>query len=90
MGHSVPYRLEYHPDTDSDFKRLDPPVRKKILHEIDKKLSSNPEAYGKPLMGELKGLWRLRIGDYRVIYQIRKISQTVFILKIGRRREVYE
>ncbi len=86
----MPYGLEYHPGTDLDFKRLDPPVRRKILHEIDKKLTSNPEAYGKPLVGELKGLWKLRIRDYRVIYQIRKVSQTVFILKIGHRREVYE
>ena len=86
----MPYGIEYHPNTHSDFKRLDPPNRKKILHEIYKKLGSNPEAYGKPLMGELKGLWRLRIGDYRVIYQIRKASLEVLILKIGHRREVYE
>ncbi|MGH7274745.1 MAG: type II toxin-antitoxin system RelE family toxin [Nitrospiria bacterium] len=86
----MPYRLEYHPDTDSDFKRLDPPVRKKILREIDKKLGSNPEAYGKPLTSKLKGLWKLRVGDYRVIYQIRKAGQTVFILKIGHRQAVYE
>jgi mRNA interferase RelE/StbE len=90
MGHNMPYRIEYHPDTDSDFKHLDPPIRKKILHEIDKKLSTNPEAYGKSLTGELKGLRRLRMGDYRIIYQIRKGNQSVFILKIGHRWEVYE
>ena len=90
MGHSTPYCLQYDPDTDSDFKKLDPPSRKKILRGIHNKLGTNPKIYGKPLVGELKGLWRLRIGDYRVIYQIRKTERAVLILKVGHRREVYD
>ena len=52
----------------------------------------DPEAYGERLRDELHGYWKLRVGEYRVIYEVRKNIVTVLVLKIGYRRddEVYQ
>lgn len=52
-------------------------------------LAENPHRVGKPLMGELDGLWSARRGTYRVIYSIDDHVITVTIIRIGHRREVY-
>ena len=54
---------------------------------INKKLSLNPEAYGKPLSGEFQGLWRLRIDDYRAVYRVIKDQIVVLVIKIGIRKD---
>lgn len=59
-------------------------IDKKILN-----LQGNPKL-GKPLVGKLSGLWSLRIGDYRVIYQIKYDKLLILVLKIGHRRNVYD
>lgn len=85
--------IKFHPLVlREDFKKIDPENQRQILRQIVKKLSSDPEAYGKALSGELHGYWRLRIGDFRVIYRILKDRIEVFVVKIGIRRnfEVYE
>ena len=56
---------------------------------IESKLSSHPMEFGKPLRYSLKGVRRLRVGDYRVIYTIEP-DEVILIVKIGHRREVYE
>ena len=61
--------------------------KEQILRTLRKKLSLDPEGYGKPLVGEFKGYWRLRIGEYRVIYRIVKQEVLVFVVKIGIRRD---
>ncbi len=57
----------------------------------DKGFSGMPEIeFGKPLQYSLKGLRRLRVGDYRMIFKIEEDDKIVFVVKIGHRREVYE
>ena len=66
---------------------------KKILVKIDKILSSTPKEYGnsiRTLKGNLEGLFRLRVGDYRVIYKIFEESNGVLILKTGHRKDIYK
>jgi mRNA interferase RelE/StbE len=58
-----------------------------ILKAINRKLSLDPEAYGKPLTGEFKGYWRLRVDDCRVIYRIVKDNILVIVVKIGVRKD---
>ena len=74
-----------------DLKRLDASVQRQILQTLRKRLALDPKAYGKPLGGELAGLWKLRSGDYRVIYRIIEDRVEILVLKIGIRRdfEVY-
>ena len=49
----------------------------------------DPRQRGKALVGELKGLWRYRVGDYRIIARIEAGRMVVLILALGHRREVY-
>ncbi len=70
-----------------DFKNIDLPQQRNILRTIHKKLSVNPKAYGKPLTGEFSGYWRLRIGDYRVVYRILNDQVVVLVIKVGIRKD---
>ena len=70
-----------------DFAAISQTNKEAILKAIRKKLSLDPEGYSKPLVGEFKGLWRLRVGNYRVIYRIVKDEILVFVIKIGIRRD---
>lgn len=76
-----------------DFKSINNSDQKIILRNIRKKLSLDPKVYGKPLWGELKGYWRLRVKDYRVIYKIKEDVVEVLVIKVGlirRNEEVYK
>ncbi len=70
-----------------DLAVMTPACREKILKAVNRKLSLDPEAYGKPLTGEFKGYWRLRVDDYRVIYRIVKGQVLVVVVKIGERKD---
>lgn len=75
-----------------DFKSISYPDQKLILKDIRKKLSLDAKGYGKPLTGELKGYFRLRVKDYRVIYKMKEDTIEVLVIKVGIRRdeEVYK
>lgn len=70
-----------------DFKSISSHQQKHILKVIRKKLSLDPEAYGKPLKGAFSGYWRLRVEDYRVIYRIVKEKVMVLVIKVGIRKD---
>lgn len=72
-----------------DIRRLDIFWRREILDAVTKKLTTRPEIFGKPLRESLKGWRSLRVGDYRVVYEIRSF-RTVYILGIVHRSEVYD
>jgi mRNA interferase RelE/StbE len=76
---------------EEDFRKIDKPDQQKIIKTIRKKLTRDPEGFGAPLRGDLKGLWKLRVGQYRVVYQIKKKEILVYVVKVGFRRneEVY-
>ncbi len=69
-----------------DLKSLDKKTAKRILRQIESELGENPDR-GAPLIGKFKGLYRYRIGDYRVIYA--KTEECVLILRIAHRGKVY-
>jgi mRNA interferase RelE/StbE len=74
-----------------DFKGIELHHQRKIIKAIRERLRMEPEKYGKPLRGDLKGYWKLRVGEYRVIYEILKEQVVVYVIKVGLRRneEVY-
>lgn len=73
-----------------DIKKLDNSEKSKIKNTIEEKLTLDPIGFGKPLQYSFKGCRRLRIGDWRVIYQINHIENSVLIVKIGHRKDVYK
>ena len=82
------YKITYHPKVFKiDIPRLGS-VAKKLLPIIYQKPIISPEIYGLPLRSPLKRYWKLRIGNYRVIYEID--HNEVRVQVIGHRRDVYE
>jgi mRNA interferase RelE/StbE len=65
--YKITYRSEVLHD---DLPRIDTVWQRAIQHAIEEKLTERPELYGKPLHKELKGFWKLRVGDYRVVFQL--------------------
>lgn len=83
------FALLYHPDVARvDLLPIPVNVRKRIADALARRLHKAPERFGHPLRGTLKGYWKLRVGDYRVVYRI--VGAEVWILAIRHRREVYE
>jgi len=84
------YRIEFVKSARKEFERLPARTRTKTAEALDL-LSQNP--YSELLrIKKLKGaenLYRIRLGDYRVVYEIRNERLIVLVIKIGHRREVY-
>lgn len=71
--------------------KLDKPVAERILDWLNDRIEGckNPRHFGEPLKGELSGLWRYRIGDFRVICDIQEKRLVVLALSVGHRRDIY-
>ncbi|MBI3072800.1 MAG: type II toxin-antitoxin system RelE/ParE family toxin [Deltaproteobacteria bacterium] len=68
--------------------RLPKDAARRIRELIDS-LTASPRPHGaKPLQG-VTGVWRARVGDYRVVYRIDDRAVTVLVVRIGHRRDVY-
>lgn len=72
-----------------DIPSLPKTMKGRIRTAIQERLEIDPKSYGKPLQKELKGLYRLRVGDYRIIYEIILEGNQVIISAIKHRRYVY-
>jgi mRNA interferase RelE/StbE len=84
----LPFELRYHPDVRAlDIPQLNETLKKRIKRAIEERLSISPHQYGEPLRKTLKGYWKLRVGDYRVIFKV--VGNEVWILAIINRKDVY-
>lgn len=86
------YRVEFSERALKALKKLNKSVAAILFAWIKKNLDGcrDPRMHGKALTGDLGGLWRYRVGDYRLIAEISDGSVTVVIIEIGHRREVYQ
>lgn len=85
----MPFELRYHPDVKAvDIPLLDARLRTRIKNAIETRLMTAPHQYGEPLRKTLRGYWKLRVGDYRVVFKI--AGEEVWILGIIHRKKVYE
>lgn len=71
--------------------KLDRQVARRILDWLDERIEGckNPRHFGEPLKGGHRGLWRYRVGDYRILCDIRDDRLVVVAIAVGHRREVY-
>ena len=83
----MPHTLLYHPDIRQDLADLPKNIRERIRHAIEERVLKDPVKFGAPLKRSLQGYRKLRVGDYRVIYRLEQ--ETIVVLKIGHRKEVY-
>ena len=82
------YKLIISKKAKSFFKKLDKPVKERIFKKLVV-LEKNPEI-GIPLTGNLTGFWKLRIGDYRAIYEIKNEKLLIYVLRLGHRKNIYD
>ena len=81
------YSIEIVPKAEKEFSRLSEIIKSRVSSKIIV-LEDNPRPFGcKKLVGT--DYYRIRIGDYRVVYSIKDSSKTVKILSIAHRKEVY-
>jgi mRNA interferase RelE/StbE len=85
----VAYEVEITPEGLRHLNRLPEKVRSAALELALGALSAEPRRVGKPLVGELAGLWSARRGDYRVVYEVDEDASVVLVHRVQHRRDVY-
>lgn len=83
------YQIKFKASVQKDLKKIDNAMGKKIIEKIYSALSKNPKI-GLPLKGNGKGLWRYRIGDYRIVYKFNDEELWILVVHIAHRKDVYE
>ncbi len=79
-------KIEYKASVERDLRRIDRKEVNRILKKIEKVLGEDPDK-GLPLKGDYRGLYKLRVGDYRVVYC--KLKAGVLVLRIRHRKKAY-
>ncbi len=86
------WRIEFDPRALAELKRLDKPVQIRIVKVLRERIAplADPRSLGQALRGEELGrYWKYRIGDYRLVCDIRDETITILVLRVGHRREIY-
>ena len=81
------YEILFHHDLPRDLKGLPANIRDRLLSALVERLSRTPDQYGQRLRQSLHGYWKLRVGSYRVVFDI--VGRQVRVYGIMDRREVY-
>lgn len=83
------HRIEIAPRALRQLRKLDAPARRRIQAAIELlSVEPRPNAATKLVGGD--GAWRVRTGDYRVVYEIHDEVLLVLVVAIGHRREIYD
>ena len=82
------FEITYHRKVANDVSAISSFHKNALEGAIEEKLTRSPEFFGKPLQFSLKGLRSLRVGDYRIVFQMKKTE--VFIILIAHRSVVYK
>jgi mRNA interferase RelE/StbE len=85
------WRIEFVPAAAKELKKLGKAEAARIITTLEKRIATldDPRSLGSALTGELGGLWRWRIGDYRVVARIEDKRITILIVRVGHRRDIY-
>lgn len=85
------WTIDYTDTARTQLRKLDKQTAKRILDFLDERVAgrADPRSTGKALTGPLGGLWRYRIGDFRVICDIQDGSLHILVVQLGNRRDVY-
>ncbi len=85
------WKIDYDERAAKELAKLDRQVAKQIKKYLDERIATNenPRRFGKSLNESLTGLWRYRVGDYRIIVEIQDEKIVVLVVSIGHRRKIY-
>jgi mRNA interferase RelE/StbE len=86
------WKIEYADSTKAFLRKLDKQQARRIVDYMDERVAqlNDPRSTGKALTGTLGGLWRYRVGDFRVVCDIQDGALRVLVVKIGNRKDVYQ
>ena len=85
------WRVEISRSAEKQIQKLDRTAQGSIIRFLRERVqgADNPRQWGKPLHGDKGGLWRYRVGDYRLICEIQDERVTVLVVRVGYRKDVY-
>ncbi len=88
----MPWRVEFDRDAARDLRKLDSRAQRQILRYLRERIATDedPRRFGHALTRDLKGLWRYRVGDFRIVASIEDDRFVVLVVTVGHRREVYD
>ena len=85
---SLKFNITWQPSSKRNFKKLSRDVQKKITIKLDE-LTTNPRPVGCKKLAIRKNLFRIRIGDYRIIYSVYDTELIIMVLEVGHRQNLY-
>jgi mRNA interferase RelE/StbE len=85
----VPHRILFAPAALRQFRKLPAAVQRRVSPHIDA-LADDPRPPGVVKLSGFADIYRLRVGDYRIVYEIQDVGLIILVLKIGNRRDVYK
>ncbi|MGL6064653.1 MAG: type II toxin-antitoxin system RelE family toxin [Fusobacteriaceae bacterium] len=85
------YQVKLRESVVKQLKKMDKSIAALIMGYIEKNIlnCNNPRAFGKGLVENHKGKWRYRIGDYRILCEIKDEIVVVIVIAIGHRKDIY-
>ena len=83
------YEVVWHEKVKADLAPLTKREASRIIVKVKEHLLQKPEGLAKPLKGIFKGLYRYRVGDYKVIFAIDRAEHRVIVLHVKHRKEAY-
>jgi mRNA interferase RelE/StbE len=83
------WKITYEKQPEKFLKKSDKKIKIRILKYLQQVIE-NPRLFGKALTAGMGGLWRYRVGDYRIICELKDREFTVLVIDIGHRSEVYK
>ena len=83
------YEIEAVGDFEQQYNLLDANMTRRVNEVLDR-LAENPMKYGKKLKGKLRGLYSLRVGSYRITYDVDVETRTCYVRNVLRRSTVYQ
>jgi mRNA interferase RelE/StbE len=86
------WSVEFTDTAKRQLRKLDRQWQSAILDYLEDEIAKlpNPRRRGKALTGDKRGLWRYRVGDYRILCDLQEERLVILVLALGHRREVYE
>jgi mRNA interferase RelE/StbE len=92
MTEAQVWRVEFVADAARDLRKLGTEAERTILRYLRQRIATaeDPRRFGRALTRDMKGLWRYRVGDYRIVAAIEDDRFVVLVVAVGHRREVYD
>jgi mRNA interferase RelE/StbE len=82
------YRVLFKTSADRSLKKLPDNIQRRIVAEVEM-LARNPRPEGVIKLTGVENLWRIRIGDYRVVYEIHDDRLIILVMRVAHRKDVY-